>query len=335
MTKISGLSGLVRRRALAYLNHKILADACRAFGSSALPSYIVVTPHLVHLAPLAARNHTAAVQPVFVTNGLTRIDLAWLQSVSPHVPVIPLRASLGTNPRSLVEHGVVINHLARASLSDFYIQDADCFISDPEFWASMRIDPSTEYAVGPFMRVGEGERPDFPETFLLCLNRALMEKYRRRFGVTAEPTGRPGSRARRFLASVGYAEGKYLETLKDYFDTLQQFWVAARHEGFQFRLVPGNGTAVHHVGGTSYLFRTFDNLDHWDYWPLNVHYFHLKLLEQPRCSSFRARFRSLIDFHGSSDALLGAFPAFAAGWRRRESDTILDSTGAVGLYSAR
>lgn len=332
MIRISGLSGSLRRQALSYLNDGICARACRTFGASALPSYIVVTPHLVHLAPLAARNHTARVQPVFVANGLSRADLEWLRDVSPQVPVVELRTSLGSNPDSLVEHGNVINYLARATASNFYIQDADCFISDPEFWTTMAIDTSTEYAVGPFVRAGEAERPDFPETFLLCLNRSLMEKYRRSFGITAEPTGQPRSRAKGFLAVAGYPEGKYLETLKDYFDTLQQFWVAARHEGFRFRLVPGDGTAVHHVGGTSYLFRTFDKLDHWDYWPLNVHYFHLRLLEEPRCSLFRGRFRAVIDFHGSSDALLAAYPAFAAGWRRRESDAILASTGAVSLY---
>jgi hypothetical protein len=327
-----GLLRSVRSTILRSINDRICRRASSRLRSGCLPSYIVVTPHLVHLAPLAARNHPPGIQPVFVANGIGRPDIAWLAEVSPDVPLVPLRASLGGNPNSLVEHGVVINHLARGYEGIFCVQDADCFVSDTEFWASMRLDPETDYAAGPFLRKGEGERPDFPETFILCLNRDLMEKYRRDYGITAEPSSRPRARARRLLNQAGYPDGKYLETLKDYYDTLQQFWIAARLHGFTCRLVSGEGSSVHHVGGTSYLHRAFENLDHWDYWPLNVHYFHLRLLELPRCAPFRERFRGLLDFHGNSNDLLAAFPAFAEGWRRRESDLIIERTNAASIY---
>jgi len=317
---------------LTLTNDRICRRASVKLDARRMPTYIVVTPHLVHLAPLAASNHSVGIQPVFVANGIGRTDIDWLTAMKPDVPVISLRTSLGGKSASLLEHGVIINHLARGVHDVFCVQDADCFVTDSEFWATMMLDPNTDYAVGPFLRQGEGERPDFPETFLICLNRELMEKYSREFGITAEPSGRPRRKARRFLRDVGYPEGKYLETLKDYYDTLQQFWVAARKHGFVYRHVAGEGKTVHHVGGTSYLHRSFENLEHWDYWPLNVHYFHLRLLELSRCAQFRPRFGAVIDFHGSSNRLLDQFPEFANGWRRRESDLIIARTNAETLY---
>ena len=329
-----GLVPALRREILAAVNDRTCRRASVALDPARLPTYIVVTPHLVHLAPLAASNHAAGVQPVFVANGIQQADLNWLGTMQPDVPVVSLRASLGGNSASLLEHGVVINHLVNGIHDLFCIQDSDCFVTDSEFWQTMSLDPATEYAAGPFLRAGEGERPDFPETFLICLNRKLMEEYSRDFGITAESSGRPRRRARRFLRDAGYSDGKYLETLKDYYDTLQQYWVAARHHGFRYRHVEGEGKTVHHVGGTSYLHRSFENLDHWDYWPLNVHYFHLRLLELPRCAEFRPRFQALAEFHGNSGKLLRQFPEFAEGWRRRESDLIIERTNAVSLYGS-
>lgn len=324
--------GWVRAAILGVMNDRVCRRAGASLRAGSLPSYIVVTPHLVHLAPMAAQNHPPHVQPVFVANGIGETDLAWLTRISPGIPVVALRVSIAGNSESLIEHGVVINHLARAKSGQFCIQDADCFVTEPAFWNSMRLDPATEYAAGPFLREREGEVPEFPETFLLCLNGELINKVRRDYDITSESTARPRRKVRKLLAQAGYAPGEYLETRKHYYDTLQQFWVAARLDGFTYRLVPGDGASVHHVGGTSYLHRSFENLDHWDYWPLNVHYFHLRLLELPQCAAFRPRFAKLIVFHESSGNLLARFPEFAAGWRRRESDLIIDRTGAAALY---
>ena len=34
-----------------------------------------------------------------------------------------------------------------------------------------------------------------------------------------------------------------------------------------------------HIGGTSYLKNSDYDLTHWDYWPLSVRYFNLRLME--------------------------------------------------------
>ena len=324
----------VRRRYLRSINDAACRRHASELPADAMPTYIVVTPHLVHLAPLAAQNRASTVAPVFVANGLGASDVSWLGAMSPGTPILVLNASLRSGSASMLQHGAVIDHLLRTIDRDCCFQDADCFISDSAFWASMVLKPGRHYAAGPFLRETTAERPAYPETFLIRINRALFDSYRRTYGISAEPTARPGRRARELLRGGGYAEGRYLETLKDYYDTLQQYWIAAQLDGFTHNFVSGAGSAVHHVGGTSYLHRSFENLEHWDYWPLNVHYFHLRLLELPQCARFRDRFRALIDLHRSSTDLLAACPEFAGGWRRRESDLILDRTGARSVYGA-
>jgi len=323
----------IRRRLLGRINSRIARKACHELPAAKLGSFIVVTPHLVHLAPLAAMNHGATVQPVFVANGISASDIKWLKEMSRDTPVVPMRSSLKRESESLLDHGVVVDLISRAlGGRSFAIQDADCFVTDESFWKTLELDEKTEFAVGPFERRAEDERPAFPETFLVRLNGPLLARQRHDSGITAEATAKPSKAAREVMKSAGYGEGKYLEARKNYFDTLQQYWIASTLAGYVYRVVGGEGQTVHHIGGTSYLHRTFDDLAHWDYWPLNVHYFHLRLLELPACARFRERFRALFDLHITSAALLKAYPDYASGWRRRESDVIIEKTRAEERY---
>lgn len=326
----------IRRRVLGIANARAAKNACDELSTSRLGSFIVVTPHLVHLAPLAAMNHGPGVQPVFVANGINARDAEWLARLAPQVPLIPLRSSLRDDSESLLDHGVVVEIISKAlHARSFAIQDADCFVTDPAFWDTIVLDEKSEFAVGPFERGADGDRPAFPETFLVRLNGPLLSLQRQQSRITAEATSTPSSRARDVMKSAGYGDGRYLESRKQYFDTLQQFWIASTLAGYRYRIIPGDGESVHHIGGTSYLHRTYDDLAHWDYWPLNVHYFHLRLLELPECARFRDRFSALFRMHKNSSALLEAYPDYASGWRRRESDLIIEKTQAESRYSAR
>jgi hypothetical protein len=144
---------------------------------------------------------------------------------------------------------------------------------------------------------------------------------------------RTDARGVKILSDAGYPAGRVLETYKDYFDTLQQYWVVATHQGMKYRRVPGEGDTVHHIGGTSYLYKSFEKLDHWDYWPLAVHYFNLRILEFAGAAPFRTRFANLIDFHGSAESLLRRFPDFGNGWRKKSADEILLKLGARSIYT--
>jgi hypothetical protein len=323
--------GTIRSSLLGAANSRIASSSLAPLVGK-LNTFIVVTPHLIHLAPLAALNPGKGIRPVFVSNGLSSGDISWLESIAPQVPVIPLKASLGGNPDSLLGHGVIIDCLASASHEAFCIQDADCFVSDATFWDHVSLDLEKEFAACAFVRKAKGDMPEFPETFLAVLNAPLLRRYRMKYRISAESSAEAPPRARAVLAEAGYGRGEVLENLKNYYDTLQQYWVVATHEGFSFRRLDGEGKTVHHIGGTSYLHRSFENLSHWDYWPLAVHYLHMRVLEMPGAIRFRKRFAKLFEVHDSAAALLGAYPDFAAGRRRANADAILDSLGAAQLY---
>ena len=70
---------------------------------------------------------------------------------------------------------------------------------------------------------------------------------------------------------------------------------------------------------------TADDIDlaHWDYWPLSVIYFNLKLLELPLGERFRDRFENLFLKYKSSQTLLETFPEFGKTKRYRELQPLL------------
>lgn len=314
----------LRDAVLRRLNSTTAASVSALPLGGSMPCYIVVTPHLVHMAPMAAHNHPREFPPVFVANGLDSEDVNWLKGMCPDVPVIVVRAGIRRKSNSMLPHGVIIDMVASARPGPFCLQDADCFVADCEFWRLILMDPATEYAAGPFLKAG-GLAGQYPETFFVCVNGDLLVNYTDRYGITSVAGSKPRRRARSALSSAGFGEGQFPEPSKSSYDTLQQYWVMASSNGFRFRYLKGGGETIHHIGGTSYLHSSFEDLAKWDYWPLNVHYFHLRLLEHPEKTRFRPRFKRLIDFHASSEALLDSFPRFRDGWRRRQTDMILEN----------
>ena len=69
------------------------------------------------------------------------------------------------------------------------------------------------------------------------------------------------------------------------------------------------------------------DLEHWDYWPLSVIFFNLKLLELPAGKRFQDRFTGIINKFGSSENLLAVYPEFSETWRFKEMQLILDHIG--------
>jgi hypothetical protein len=264
------------------------------------------------------------IAPILLANGLGDDDVRWLRSVCSGVPVIHLKAGIRKNSKSLLPHGVIIDLVSSAGNGPICLQDADCFVSDPAFWDQVVLNVQTDYAAGPFWKAS-GLNDGYAETFFVVLNRDLLVKCRRLYGITSEVVITPRKRARPFLIKAGLGANRFPEESKDYFDTLQQFWVVAEADGFKFRRIDGANKTIHHIGGTSYLHNVFDELSKWDYWPLNVHYFHLRILEQPEFARFQPRFESLFRFHRGSQELLESFPEYRDGWRRKLTDSVLRS----------
>ena len=145
----------------------------------------------------------------------------------------------------------------------------------------------------------------------------------RRFRISATSASDLLPAAQEKIRQLGYKPGQYPEQFKGYFDTLQAFWLLALAEGYQFKQIPGVGESVFHIGGTSYLHSSDYDLAHWDYWPLSVIYFNLRLLELPAGERFREQFREIFDRFESSDHLLILFPTFSDSRRFKEMQILL------------
>jgi hypothetical protein len=271
---------------------------------------------------MAARNHPRRFPAILVANGLDRDDISWLRKTCADIPLVSVTATFDPRSRALLPHGAIIDLVASARKGPFCLQDADCFVSDVEFWESIQLDEKVEYASGPFIKVGDVASA-YPETYFVCVNGDLLVRYGDQYGITSAAGPSGSTRANEALARAGFLEGMFPESSKNYFDTLQQFWVLAIDKGYRFRYLDGAGKTIHHIGGTSYLHAVFNDLAKWDYLPLNVHYFHLKLLEHPSTERFRRRFKALINYHGTTESLLDSFPEFRDGWRRKQTDMIL------------
>ena len=98
--------------------------------------------------------------------------------------------------------------------------------------------------------------------------------------------------------------------------------------GYGVRHLAGAGQSVFHIGGTSYLHKSDYDLEHWDYWPLSVIYFNLRLLELPLGERFHGRFAQILQRYGGSEKLLDTYPEFREGRRFNEMQRLLESIAA-------
>ena len=315
-----------RTALLSRINQARLRRGLAGLSAGTIPIVFIFTPEIAHLAPYCVPDVGARFKPVLVMNAVPREDVAWIRSIHPGLPLIELAHSLSRNSQSLLPHGDVLNDLFAVTPGDFIIQDPDCFVTDRAFWNDVKIGDH-DFACGAFWEQTKDPAHVLPHTFFLMFNvdafHAVAAKYQIDAGVIRSLPPRAAQKVR----DMGYQPGRYPHQFKDYFDTLQAFWVLSLAEGWKFREIPGQQECIFHIGGTSYLHKADIDLSHWDYWPLSVHYFNLRLLELEHGGRFRKRYGSLFDMYGSADGLLAANAEFRAGWRRAEIDGILNCVG--------
>ncbi len=322
------LRGLALRRSNVGRLRRFIWEGC---GETQIPLLIILTPDLVHMAPLAVALKSPAFWPVFILNGVSKPDRSWLDSLVGDVKMFELKASLTGNSKSLIEHGTVIEYFFEASRHSFCIQDADCFVTDERFFADLKLNESEQFATGPFTK--DLPQIKVPDTFFLYLNAPLFRRLRSHYGLIARTSRNVPKKFEEIAAKAGFPAGVYPEQKKGAFDTLQLFWILAGQLGARFKQVPGEGERVFHIGGTSYLSRETSDLAHWDFWPMNVHYFNLRLLSLPKCARFRERFASLTRLHGDCDSLLANSPEYRRGWRHAQVEHILERLNADRIYA--
>lgn len=309
------LHGINRRRLAALMAGVPLAGR--------LPVFVIASPPDMHLAPLAVLTGHPRIVHIIVGNGISAADVTWLKSQSPDIPVVQLMASLQGNARSYLAHAEVVRLCQQVSPGDFCIQDADCFVTDTNWWEQLRFTSAHQYAAGPFGKPLERLDAQMPDTYLVLINGAT---YRQREGQGIRPdiATVPVPALQSLLKARGLTGAYFPDIVKTYYDTLQMHWTAATIGGEEFLHLPGENQIVFHVGGSTYLNgKACADVTHWDYWPLNTPYFHMRVLETPRFAAIRPRFAGIFERYGSPQKVLEQFPDFKKSQRYQLSEKLL------------
>lgn len=312
-----------RSRRLSTINRSKLRAALREphLGGK-VPIFYIFTPELVHFAPFCLPARLDEFEPVILLNAVSREDEEWMRTTLRKRSIVRLTTSLRGNSGSMLAHAEVLNDLFAECDQNFCIQDPDCFIVDARFWENVGLNDD-HFAGGPFTKRPSSRDHILPDTFFIQFNSAVFKRIAKQYNVSASVTREVTGSALERIKVLGYESGGYPESYKDYFDTLQVFWLLSLAEGLEFLDMPGAANSIFHIGGTSYMHKTNYELSHWDYWPLSVHYFNLRLLERPELERFRGRFRGVIRQHGSSDRILTSHPEFLDSIRYSEIERIL------------
>ena len=173
------------------------------------PVFLVLTRELVHMAPLAVAVRGPGFQPVFVFNGVSLSDKDWLRDMVGDIPDVSLMVSLTGNPLSVLDHGTVIEYLLDTYRRPFCIQDPDCFVTDRNFFQSVKLDEAGQYAAGPFTKEISRNCIRIPDTFFLYLNAPLFLELQSRYGLRARTTRQPPARLAGLLEKGGFPAGTY------------------------------------------------------------------------------------------------------------------------------
>lgn len=282
--------------------------------------YVIASPADMHLAPWFFRRFEGQKNFHIIANGLTPEAVAWMQCKMPMCSISALSASLTGNQESFLAHGDVIDLIAEYCDGDFFICDADCLITDGAFLQKPYALPNDAYAMGPFRKDTLVPGLSMPETFLVMLNAKRYRAICNQFGITARITNALTPAVQTALFKKHGLKVSQPEPGKNYVDTLQQFWMAANASELGFAELPGAGEKFFHVGGSSYLLKNLKiDLAHWDYWPANTIYFHLKFLELANDPFLSSRLQSLTAEYGTSADFLATYAGLRNSWRFDET----------------
>lgn len=305
----------------------------RACPAGKTPIFIVLTPDVVHMAPLAVVIRSAVFQPMFLLNNVCADDQNWLKTMIHDVPMFNLTVSFTRNRQSLLSHGAIIQYLLMINQTAFCIQDSDCFVTDGSFFNGLKLDLAQHYVAGPFSRIVGQPARQMPYTYYLYLNAPFFRRLHCQYGLRADSMREVPPKLTGLMHDAGFPKGCYVDPGQGYYDTLEVFWIVAHGLGLKFNVVPGDGKTVFHVGGSSYLSKVMSDVTTWDYWALNLHYFNLRLLSFSQCKRFVTRFAPLFKHYRDANNLLAQYPDYRKGRKYEEVCRIIETLNAEQLYT--
>ncbi|MBI4814944.1 MAG: hypothetical protein HY791_01720 [Deltaproteobacteria bacterium] len=240
------------------------------------PVFLIAVPRTLHLIELCLRNLPRGSGVQIIENGLTSDERGFLSREFPTVRRFKLRPL----PGQLYSHGSVVTFLARTLERPFLILDHDCFPADDDLLQGLE-PGSKDVAVGlaleGFVDVNSKTGLRFPRTHFLLLEPSRLRALMARHEIHLDKyTATPNSVAN-LLATIGIGDHNFPRPYQANYDTLLLAFAVAIAEGKSIQLRETSATAIHHVGGTSWV-----RHPHMDF-------VHLRLLELTRDPEAHAR----------------------------------------------
>jgi hypothetical protein len=313
----SVLLGLKNRKAMA----AVPADL-NATGTC--PAFVIASPPDLHLAPKFIKHLSLTLPTCILANGADDLAADWLRSKCGAERVIQLQASLSRNQNTYLAHADVVQLACERRIDELIICDADCYVSNAGWIRSIPPVQPAEYAVGPFGKGSTIPGIRIPDTYFCRISAKRYLAISKSTGIDASILEKL---PKRLQTQVDKALGQHIASIepgKTYFDTFQAFWLTCILKNLKFREIPGEGTDVFHIGGSSYLLtdRDFDML-HWDCWAANTIFFHLRFAELANDPFITGRLAALFRRHTGSDAIVKKIPQLTESWRYSQSIRIL------------
>lgn len=246
-------------RALAhYIKHarqslslKQLRTALHEIHQSEDAIFCIVMPGGAHLAFLAAQMVSDESRVILIGNGINSAEKDWLHSKFGEVELIMTR--------QIIAHHHILDIFFDIWSYNFTIMDYDCFIMDHEVQYELCKTGPNDFCSSAFSTNTNPESLAIPETFLVHFNIALVKSILARWDIGSGLYRWPElpNRVVQQFKSFEFNENGYLDSHKDYFDTLRVIFLLAHLEGNELRIIRqfesfhGDPNEVFHIGSVS------------------------------------------------------------------------------------
>lgn len=289
------------------------------------PFYVTVVPRTLDLLEVCLDLLPRSLNLFLILNGVEEWERAHVDSEFAGIPSFALETHSGS-----ILYDRVLDLLFESHDTPFGILDPDCFVIDAAVFDEFRLEPR-QFALAPFVSSNPVAGIDFPRTYFLFFDTALVKRIREEHRLSSKRCWTIPSQVEEKLAALGFGYHNFPHRSLSYFDNFQLIWATALAEGLTFGRIrvekrwtfrrERRWRIVHVGAGHNYLTREYRdgmaaNLSDYDRLPLLEqeklraaafsHYAHLLLLEHSSSDALRARYLPFFSvYEGARDVLRG------------------------------
>jgi hypothetical protein len=309
--------------------------------------YVIVVPKTLDMADYCLRFLPREANVFVVMNGLAPWEEAHLEREFPHLPAFKLELH-----DWMILHDRVLDMFVECNDTDFGVFDQDCFILDPGFLRRIRL-RGEEYAVAPFVSSNPVARVEFPRTYFLFFNIAVLKELREKYRLSFKRCWTIPEHLEEKLKEFNFGYHNFPHRALDYFDNFQLIWAMAMHDRIPFKRVATSrrrgflfGKRMHslvHVGaGHRFLnedyrdamvetLRNLDNLPRLEREKLHAAVFayfaHLILLENIDDEELRDQYMPFFSVYESATEVVRRFGRLIDPRRVAEMHAVIEEAG--------